>query len=241
MLRFAQHDRRGAPFSGNRRLMRPDHPALRLAVHLGALAPFANLLWDGYRRQLTVNPIQEITHRTGIAALILLVLTLACTPANRYLGLRQAVPIRRTLGLYAFFYVVLHVLIFGVLDYGLDWELILEAVFEKRYVLAGFGAFLLLIPLAVTSTKGWQRRLGKRWRVLHRAMYLVVPLAVLHFLWFAKGGADRIEPLTYGALTAALLALRLPWLVRAAARWRSRASGARARATIERSADSAGA
>ncbi len=198
---------------------------LRIAVHLAALAPFAQLLWHGYRRQLTANPIQEITHRTGIAALILLVLTLACTPANRLLGLRQAVPVRRTLGLYAFFYAVLHVLIFGVLDYGLDWELIREAVFEKRYVLAGFSAFVLLAPLAITSTRGWQRRLGKRWRRLHQAMYLVVPLAVLHFLWFSKGGAASIEPLTYGAITALLLALRLPLVVRTAARWQAKRRG----------------
>ena len=124
------------------------------------------------------------------------------------LGIKQALPLRRPLGLYAFFYVCLHLLIFVGVDYGLDWQLIKEAIVEKRYVLVGFTAFLLLLPLAITSTKGWQRRLGKRWKKLHRLVYLAAPLAVIHFVWLVK--ADIREPLLYGAAVAALLLLRLP-------------------------------
>jgi len=120
---------------------------LRILVHIACLIPLALLIWDGLHNHLTANPIQEITHRTGKTALILLVLSLLCTPANIVLGIKQALPLRRPLGLYAFFYVCLHLFIFSVLDYGLDWQLIQEAITEKRYVLVGFTAFLLLLSL----------------------------------------------------------------------------------------------
>ena len=193
---------------------------VRLAVHAGALTPLALLLWDASRRSLTVNPIQAITQRTGYAALVILVVALACTPLNATFGLRWAVPPRRTLGLYAVFYAGLHVFTFSVVDYALDWGLLAEQLVEKRYIIAGFGAFVLLIPLAITSTKGWQRRLGKRWRLLHRAVYVATPLAAIHFLWNAKGGGDRNEPLVYLAVVVLLLALRLPWIRRLTYRWR---------------------
>jgi sulfoxide reductase heme-binding subunit YedZ len=180
----------------------------RVATHVAALLPLTVLVWDGLRRDLTANPIQEITTRTGETALVLLVLSLACTPANTVLGIRQAVLLRRPLGLYAFLYAALHLLTFTVLDYGLDPLLIRDAIVEKRFVLAGLSAFLLLTPLAITSTKGWQRRLGRRWRLLHRLAYLAAPVAVVHFVWLVK--ADIREPLLYGAGVAALLALRLP-------------------------------
>ena len=187
--------------------------------------PLARLLWDGVQGNLTVNPIQAITQRTGGTALILLVLTLACTPLNATFGLRWAIPPRRTLGLYAFFYACLHVITFTadnfvLVDYPLRWAVLQEQVVQKRYILAGFSAFLLLIPLAITSTKGWQRRLGQRWRRLHRALYVAAPLAVIHFFWNAKGGADRNEPLVYGAVVVVLLVLRLPWMTRLAYRLR---------------------
>ena len=205
----------------------PTPPAalVRVAVHVGALLPLALLLWDGYRRDLTANPIQALTQRTGYAALIILVLALACTPLNATLGLRWTVPPRRTLGLYAFFYACLHVATFTA-DYfflvedAIRWQVLTQQVVEKRYIIAGVGAFLLLIPLAITSTKGWQRRLGRRWRLLHRAAYVATPLAVTHFLWNAKGGADRNEPLVFGAMVALLLLLRLPWITRLAYRLR---------------------
>jgi methionine sulfoxide reductase heme-binding subunit len=181
---------------------------LRIATHIACWVPFVVLLWDFANDNLTVNPIQEATFRTGKSALILLVLALACTPVNTVFGLRQVLPLRRPLGLYAFFYVCIHLSIFALVDYGLDWELIKQAIVEKRYVLVGFSAFLLLLPLAITSTKGWMRRLGKDWKRLHRLVYLAVVLVIIHFVWLVK--ADVREPLTYGAIVAALLLVRLP-------------------------------
>jgi len=175
-------------------------------VHPLALLPLALLLFDAAAGRLTVNPIQDITHRTGAAGLVLLMLCLACTPLG-LIGLRWAGSLRKPLGLYSFLYVALHLLTFALLDYGLDWRLIGQAIEEKRYVLAGLAAFLLLVPLAVTSTKGWQCRLGRGWRQLHRLIYPAAVLAVLHFLWLSK---VPTEPLLYGAALALLLVLRLP-------------------------------
>jgi methionine sulfoxide reductase heme-binding subunit len=196
---------------------------LQILVHIACLVPFGLLIWDGLHNDLTANPIQEITHRTGKTALILLVLSLLCTPVNVLLGIKQALPLRRPLGLYAFFYICLHLFIFAVLDYGLDWQLIQEAIVEKRYVLVGFTAFLLLLPLAITSTKGWQRRMGKRWKRLHQAVYLAAPLAVIHFIWLVK--ADIREPLMYGAAVFALVLLRVPPIRRAITKLRYRLTG----------------
>ena len=195
---------------------------LRPVVHAASLLPLAVLLWDAGRGNLSVNPIQEITLRTGEPAVILLALSLACTPAALLLGLRQALPVRRTLGLYAFFYASLHFLIFAVVDYGLDWSLIVEAVVEKRYVLAGFAAFVLLLPLALTSTTGWQRRLKRRWKTLHRVVYAAAGLAILHWVWLKKSHVERSEPLLWGLAVAVLLLLRLPWVRRALTRKRLR-------------------
>ena len=196
---------------------------LRIVTHIACWVPLALLIWDGLHNNLTANPIQDITHRTGKTALILLVLSLLCTPVNVLLGIKQALPLRRPLGLYAFFYICLHLFIFAVLDYGLDWQLIQEAIVEKRYVLVGFTAFLLLLPLAITSTKGWQRRMGKRWKRLHQLVYLAAPLAVIHFIWLVK--ADIREPLMYGAAVAALLLLRVPLIRRAITKLRYRLTG----------------
>jgi methionine sulfoxide reductase heme-binding subunit len=180
----------------------------QLLVHIGSLVPLALLLWDFLTDNLTVNPIQDITFRTGKAALVLLVLSLACTPLNTVFGFREALKVRRPLGLYAFMYVCLHFLTFIGLDYGFDLGLIREAIFEKRFALIGFAAFLTLLPLALTSTKAWQKRLGKTWRSLHRWVYLAAILAVVHYVWVVK--ADIREPLVYGAIVVLLLILRIP-------------------------------
>ncbi len=182
--------------------------AAQVAVHLLALLPLAVLIWDGLHDRLTANPVQAMTFRTGKTALVLLVLSLACTPLSALFGLRQAVKWRRPLGLYAFLYAALHFLIFAVLDYGLDAVLLREAIFEKRYALAGFAAFLLLIPLAITSTRGWMRRLGQTWKRLHRLVYVAALLVIVHYVWLVK--ADRREPLLWGAAVALLLLLRVP-------------------------------
>lgn len=195
---------------------------LRWLTHLGSLFPLAWLLWDYFSDGLTVNPIQDITFRTGKAALILLVLSLACTPLNILFGWRLVLPLRKPLGLYAFMYVSLHFLIFVGLDYGFDWGLLYEAIFEKRYALVGFAAFLMLLPLALTSTQGWMRRLGKNWKRLHRWVYLAGLLAVVHYVWLVK--SDIREPLIYGAIVVALLLLRLSWVRKTITTWRNRFS-----------------
>ncbi|MEI7769503.1 MAG: protein-methionine-sulfoxide reductase heme-binding subunit MsrQ [Chloroflexales bacterium] len=176
---------------------------LRAATHVGSLAPLGLLIAD----IPTVNPIQAVTQHSGRTAIILLMLCLACTPLNLLFGWKWAAGLRRPLGLYSFLYVCLHLATFVALDYGMDGGLIWQAVAEKRFVLAGFVGFLLLLPLAVTSTKGWQRRLGRRWRLLHRLIYPAAILAILHFLWLSKVVRD---PLIYAAIMAALLIVRLP-------------------------------
>lgn len=182
----------------------------QLAVHLGALLPLVKIIWDFWFDRLTFNPIQELTFRTGWYTLVLLILCLACTPLNTILGWRQVLTLRKPLGLYAFFYGLFHFLIFVALDYGLDPRLIWEATFEKRYALVGFAAFLILLALALTSTQGWQRRLRKNWKRLHRAIYLAGILAIVHFYMLVK--SDVREPLAYGAVIALLLLIRLTWV-----------------------------
>ena len=185
----------------------PKMSVFQWAVHVGSWIPVALISWDYFRDNLTANPIQDVTFRTGKAALVLLVLSLAATPANTLLGFKPAFKVRRALGLYAFMYVVLHFFIFVGLDYGFDLGLIIEDIGDKRYALVGLAAGLLLLPLAITSTRGWMSRLGKNWRRLHRLVYLAAILAVIHYLWLVK--ADIREPLDYGAAVLLLLLARL--------------------------------
>ncbi len=181
---------------------------LLLAAHSAALISFAILAWDTFSGGLGVNPIQEATLRTGKAALIFLVLSLACTPVNIVFKYKPVLRLSKWLGLYAFGYAALHVFIFFWFDYGLDWALILDTILEKRFVLAGLAAFLILLPLAITSTKGWQKRLGKNWKRLHRTVYAANILAVVHYVWLVK--SDIREPLVYGGIVLLLLAIRTP-------------------------------
>ena len=184
----------------------------RLLVHLAALTPLALLIWDALHDNLTVNPIQAATQRTGKAALVLLVLSLACTPLNTVFGFKPALTVRRALGLYAFLYASLHFAIFVGLDYGFNLEYLWEAIFEKPFALVGFATGLILLALAITSFRYWQKRLGQRWKRLHQLVYLAGLLAVLHYTWAVK--ADLRQPLAWGALVALLLLLRLPALRR---------------------------
>ncbi|HEX2206013.1 MAG TPA: protein-methionine-sulfoxide reductase heme-binding subunit MsrQ [Longimicrobium sp.] len=180
---------------------------LKPAVWIGGLLPLALLVVAVFTGSIGPEPIEEVTHRTGKAALVLLMTTLAVTPVRRFTGWNQAVGARRPLGLFAFFYACLHFLTYMV-DQGFDPGYIVEDVVERPYVTAGFTALVLLVPLAVTSTRGWIRRLGKRWQKLHRLVYIAGGLAVVHFLWLVK--ADLREPLVWAAVFAALIALRLP-------------------------------
>lgn len=184
----------------------------QILVHIASLLPLLSLILGYLQENLTANPIQAITIRTGRSALLMLILSLMCTPINTVFGFRQVLKIRRTLGLYAFMYAALHFLTFIGLDYRYDLDLILEAVFEKRYALVGFSAFLILFTLALTSTKGWMRRLGKNWKRLHRLVYLASLLVIVHNILAVK--SDIRKPLFYGAVILLLMFARLPVLHR---------------------------
>ena len=185
---------------------------LQIVAHLGALAPLAVMIWDGAHNGLTVNPIQSLTFRTGKTALVLLVLSLCCTPLNSIFGFHEAIKVRRPLGVYAFLYALGHFSIF-LLDYNFDPAMLYDAIFEKRYALVGFAAFLILLPLAITSTKGWQKRMGKSWTRLHKWVYVAALLVIVHFVWLVK--ADVRQPLEFGAVVVALLVVRIPVVKRA--------------------------
>lgn len=180
----------------------------QILVHAGALLPLAWLIFDAATGRLSVNPIQDVEQRTGKYALALLVLSLSCTPVNILTGWSPVTRWRRALGLYAFGYAALHFMTFVGLDYGFNLRFLWADVAGKRYIFVGLGALLILIPLALTSTKGWQRRLGKVWRKLHRWVYLAGGLVIAHYVWAVK--ADIRWPLACGAVLAAGFFVRLP-------------------------------
>lgn len=171
-----------------------------------ALLPAAGLALGAWRDTLGANPIEEITHETGQWTLRLLLATLAVTPLRQWTGWSWLAPYRRTLGLLAFTYVCLHFSTWLVLDQFFDWRAAWEDVVERPYITAGMTGLLCLVPLAVTSTRRWMRRLGRRWVVLHRLVYVAAAAGVIHFLWLVK--ADLREPLVYAAILAALLSVR---------------------------------
>ena len=189
--------------------------AIRSAVFALSLLPFLWLLFRAATDRLTANPIEDITLTTGVWALRFLLLTLAITPLRRISGWNGIIQYRRMIGLFAFFYAVLHVLTWVVLDQFFAWESMLKDVAKRPFITMGMLAFVLLIPLAVTSTKGWIRRLGRQWQTLHRLIYLAAIAAVFHFLWKVKVAAG--EPVYYAAILALLLAFRVVWRLRARA------------------------
>ena len=182
---------------------------LRLAVHLAALLPLLWVLWNYWQGAFLIDPVREITTLTGRVALILLFLSLACTPAAAVFGLRQALGFRRMLGIYSFLYAATHFAVFSLLDYQFNIYLIIQAIFDQRYIVPGFAAGVLLLLLAITSTRGWQKRLGRSWKRVHRLTYLAAILAVTHFFWLVK---DIRLPLRYAIVLAVLLILRIPWV-----------------------------
>ena len=176
-------------------------------VFLVCLGPALLLGWDAFTGGLGVNPIEDITHRTGNWTLRFLLITLAVTPLRWMSGWNAVIRFRRMVGLFAFFYATLHFSTYLVFDHFFDLLLIIEDVAERKYVTAGFVGFVLMIPLAVTSTQGWIRRLGKRWAALHRLIYVSAIAGVVHFLWLVK--IDIGEPLIYAAILASLFGARL--------------------------------
>ncbi len=187
---------------------------LQIGVHIAGWAPLGVLVLDYFNRQLTANPIQAIEQRTGIQALTFLLLSLACSPAAALLGWKELIQRRKALGNYGFMYAAVHLVTFFGLDYGFDLNGIWLDVKDKPYIIIGAAAFVLLLPLAVTSFKYWMKRLGKNWKRLHRLAYIISPLVVLHFLLVVKGNlatlqGNLLQPLLYGGIALVLLILRI--------------------------------
>lgn len=188
---------------------------LRITVHAGAWLPLAMLAFDYLTDQLTYNPIQAATQRTGQTAIVLLLLTLSITPANTLLRYPGLPPLRRTLGLYTFMYAAIHLFIYIGLDYGFDWTQMIRSLLEKPYIIAGMTAFLILFALALTSFKYWMKRMGKGWKQLHRLIYPAGFIVILHYAWAKKGNlftlqGDEILPLCALILYLGLMLARLP-------------------------------
>jgi len=182
---------------------------LKGTVWLFGLGP---LVWTGILFATDgpgANPIEAVLHSAGRSALVLLLAGLSVSPLRRLTGWNRIIKVRRLLGLFAFFYACLHLLIYVGLDQGFAWSYIAEDVVERPFITVGAVAFLLLVPLAITSTKGWIRRLGKRWQRLHRLVYLAASLGALHFYWKVK--ADTFWPLVAATVLVGLLLARVPW------------------------------
>lgn len=200
---------------------------LQIAMHLYAWSAIAHILFDFLTGDISANPIQELEQRTGRHAITLLALSLMCTPLNTLFKWSEPLKRRRALGLYTFMYAVIHVIIYLDLDYGLAWSLVAKEIAEKPRILVGMTAFLLFIPLAVTSFDIWKKRLGKNWKRLHRAVYFIAPLVVLHYVWSKKGDiltlqGEIVKPLVYGLIFALFLVLRIPAVRKASASLRDR-------------------
>jgi methionine sulfoxide reductase heme-binding subunit len=177
-------------------------------VFLACLGPLARLGWKAYNNALGANPIEVITHSTGDWTLIFLLVTLAVTPLRKLTRQLWLIRFRRMFGLFAFFYVVLHFLTYIWLDKFFDLHEMLKDVAKRRFITVGFTGFLLLIPLAVTSTTGWIRRLGgKRWQALHQLIYFSALAGVIHYYWLVK--ADVRKPLEYAFVLALLMGYRV--------------------------------
>ena len=181
------------------------------------LLPLALLAFDIQRGTLGPDPVAQLEHASGIWALRILLATLAITPLRALTGWNALVRYRRMLGLFAFFYASVHLAIYLVVDLGGFWSQILVEIAKKPFITVGFLAWLLMIPLAITSTQRMMRRLGRRWQVLHRLVYAIGLLAVLHFQWQVKYGEtiSTLEPVVYTSIFVALMLARMPaWLAR---------------------------
>jgi methionine sulfoxide reductase heme-binding subunit len=182
--------------------------ALKTVVWLVALVPLAHLLWGWWTDDLTVNPIEYVTRELGQTAFRLLLATLALTPLRLLLGVSWPITLRRLLGLLAFFYVTLHFAVWIVLDHFFDWRTMGDDIAKRPWITVGVSAFLLLLPLAATSTTGMIKRLGgARWRRLHRLIYVAGVLGALHYIWLAK--KVLVQPWIYAGILVLLLGIRL--------------------------------
>jgi sulfoxide reductase heme-binding subunit YedZ len=182
-------------------------------VFTAGLAPAAWLAWRAATDGLGANPIEAVTLFTGRWTLRFLLITLAVTPLRRLTGWHEAIRLRRMLGLFAFFYATLHFGTYVGLDQFFAWTFILADIAKRPYITVGFSAFVLMIPLALTSTTGWIARLGRRWQTLHRLVYASAVFGVVHFFWKVK--ADTRDPFIYASILAGLLGVRLWFWLRA--------------------------
>lgn len=195
-------------------------PALKVVLWLSALSPITWIVVGLFNDGLGGNPTEKMTHVTGMTTLVLLLVTLSVSPIRRFSGWNPVIRLRRPLGLFAFFYASVHFTIW-VVFYNLgDVHYMIEDIVERPYITVGFSAFVVLAPLAATSTKGWIRRLGKNWTRLHMGIYIAATLGVVHFYWLVK--ADARLPLFLGACLAVLLILRSPQIINAQAEHRRR-------------------
>lgn len=179
-----------------------------------ASMPASWLVFRFLTDRLSVNPIEDITLTTGIWALRFLVITIAITPLRRITGWNRIIQYRRMMGLFTFFYATLHVLTWIVLDLFFAWDLILKDIAKRPFITMGMIAFVGMIPLALTSTKGWIRRLGRNWQVLHRLVYVSATAAAIHYLWKVKVMIG--SPVYYATIIAVLLLFRVAWALRGA-------------------------
>ncbi len=180
----------------------------KLPLFFLCLSPLFLTAWRGFQEGLGANPIEYITHFTGDWTLRFLVITLSITPLRKILGFPGLVRDRRMVGLFAFFYGTLHFLTYIWLDQFFDWHGMVKDVAKRPFITAGFTAFILMVPLAVTSTAGWIRRLGgRRWQMLHRLVYVSASAGAIHYYWLVK--SDVRKPVLYGAIIALLLLYRI--------------------------------
>jgi len=180
----------------------------KVVVFALCLVPLGLLLWKGFHNDLSLNPVEYVEHRTGDWILRFLCITLAITPLRKILHLPQLIRYRRMMGLFAFFYACLHFATWLGVDRYFEWSLILDDIGKRPFITVGFTGFVLMIPLAITSTAGWIRRLGgKRWQMLHRLVYFSAIAGVIHYYWQVK--SDVRKPLEYAAIVALLLGWRV--------------------------------
>ena len=179
---------------------------LKIAVFLASLTPLALLAYYAATANLGANPIEVITHWTGDSTIVFLLITLTATPLRKISGWNDAIKFRRMLGLFAFFYGCLHFTTYIWLDQFFDVHSVVKDVAKRPFITVGFASFVLLIPLAVTSTAAMVRRLGKRWQKLHRAIYVIAAAGVIHYWWLVK--KDVRWPLIYGCILVVLLGYR---------------------------------
>ena len=186
--------------------------AVKTVIHLLCLGWVAETLYLTISDKISGDPVDALLHFTGMGSLNILLITLAVSPLARRLRAPALVRLRRLLGLYAFFYALLHLLTFVIFELQLEWQLIAEEIIKRPFITLGFLAWVILLALTLTSTKGFQKRLGRRWQKLHNLIYLAAPLVVVHFYWSVK--SEIIEPAIYALILITLLLQRKPMFKR---------------------------